>query len=180
MSFEKNDHLGLSSIQTTVHLGAHTDAPNHYSPKGDGIESRDLSFYFGPCTVVEVPFTAKGRIAIDDFSSENLRERVLFKTNSFPDPNHWTNEFMAFEPELIDFLAAKGVRLIGIDTPSVDLADDKELLAHNRIAANDMAILEGIVLEHIKPGNYILSALPLRLKDADASPVRAVLLEMQS
>jgi arylformamidase len=69
------------------------------------------------------------------------------------------------------------VKLIGLDTPSVDPADDKELHSHSAIAARDMAILEGVVLDHVAPGTYTLIALPLPLEGADASPVRAVLLK---
>jgi arylformamidase len=67
------------------------------------------------------------------------------------------------------------VRLIGIDTPSVDLFTSKDLPAHQRFLANDMAILEGLVLHEVPPGRYELIALPLKLAGFDASPVRAVL-----
>ena len=106
--------------------------------------------------------------------------RILFKTNSFNDPNTWHNHFNALSVELVKYLAEKDVKLIGIDSPSVDLADDKELQAHHEIAKNDMAILEGIILTDVEDGLYDLIALPLKIKDADASPVRAVLLEKGS
>lgn len=65
--------------------------------------------------------------------------------------------------------------LIGIDTPSVDLLDDRALLSHGRFLAHDMAILENLVLADVPAGCYDLIALPLRLAGFDASPVRAVL-----
>ena len=177
MSTKKGEHLTLSSINTTVHLGAHTDAPNHYHKDGVGIASRDLSLYIGDCQVIEVNLEKNTRITPNDFKSEITAPRVLFKTNSFPDPNKWNSEFNALSSELVTFLAEKKVRLIGIDTPSVDLADDKELESHLAIYKNDMAILEGIVLTDIEPGNYKLIAPPLKIKEADASPVRAVLIQ---
>ncbi len=67
------------------------------------------------------------------------------------------------------------MRLLGIDTPSVDPGSAKELLAHHRFLAHDMAILEGIVLTGVPDGVYELIALPLRLVGFDGSPVRAVL-----
>ena len=74
-------------------------------------------------------------------------------------------------------LASQGVVLVGIDTPSIDLSQDKLLESHQAVARNDMAILEGIVLDGVAPGNYTLIALPLKIEGADASPVRAVLLD---
>jgi len=177
MSTKKGEHLTLSSINTTVHLGAHTDAPNHYHKDGADIASRDLSLYIGDCQVIEVNLEKNTRITPSDFKTEITSPRVLFKTNSFPDPNKWNSEFNALSSELVTFLAEKKVRLIGIDTPSVDLADDKELESHLAIYKNDMAILEGIVLTDIEPGNYRLIAPPLKIKEADASPVRAVLIQ---
>jgi arylformamidase len=64
---------------------------------------------------------------------------------------------------------------VGIDTPSVDLADDKQLFVHHAIYEYDMAILEGIVLDQVIDGLYELIALPLKIKNGDASPVRAIL-----
>ena len=64
---------------------------------------------------------------------------------------------------------------IGIDTPSVDPGSSQTLEAHQSIAKNNMAILEGLDLSAVTEGLYELIALPLKLKGADASPVRAVL-----
>ena len=80
-------------------------------------------------------------------------------------------------PELVEFLHAAGVILIGIDTPSVDPQDDKELLSHAAVAERDLSLLEGLVLGGVQAGTYLLAAFPLRLEGADASPVRAVLME---
>lgn len=179
LSFENGNNLVLSSIKSTVHLGAHVDAPSHYHPQGKTIESRDLSLYMGLCQVIEVQKNSEGRILPQHIDTEIRAKRVLFKTNSFPDPNRWNNDFLALSPELIEFLNQQNVLLVGIDTPSVDPADDKELLTHNAIYQSDMAILEGIVLTDVKPGLYDLIALPLPIKEGDASPVRAILLERE-
>jgi arylformamidase len=101
--------------------------------------------------------------------------RVLLRTGTFPDPNRFTEDFAALAPELVDDLHARGVRLIGIDTPSVDLFDSTDLPAHRRFLEHDMAILEGLVLDAVPEGHYELIALPLRLVGFDASPVRAIL-----
>lgn len=178
MDMHRGDHLTLSSIHTTVHLGAHTDAPNHYSASGSTMEKRDLSYYLGPAQVITVACKKGQRITVKELASVSIQaSRVLFKTQSFPDPYHWNSDFMSLSAELIEFLSGKGVRLVGIDTPSIDLAEDKVLQSHHAVAKYDMAILEGIVLDHVADGLYQLVALPLPMEGADASPVRAVLLK---
>src|SRR5207237_3037447 len=101
--------------------------------------------------------------------------RVLLVTGTFPNPEKFNEDFAGLEPDLVDHLHSLGVRLIGIDTPSVDLFDSKDLPAHRRFLAHDMAILENLVLDGVAEGIYELIALPLNLEGFDASPVRAVL-----
>lgn len=169
-------NLVLSSIQTTVHLGAHTDAPNHYDPNGAGIDERSLGYYLGPCQVISVRLPRGERIRTKDLGNRPVTaSRVLFNTGSFPNPDCWNNDFNSLSVELIDRLASQQVVLVGIDTPSIDPADDKLLESHKAVARHDLAILEGVVLTDVPDGLYTLVALPLRLQGADASPVRAVL-----
>ena len=176
LHMNRGDNLTLSDIHVSVHVGAHTDAPNHYVADGDDIAARRLELYLGRCQVVFVDVARGERIMPRHLAEASITApRVLFRTDTFPDPRHWNNDFAALSPELVDHLAAKGVVLIGIDTPSVDPFDSKALEAHNAFARHDMAILEGIVLDGVDEGEYELIALPLRLVGADASPVRAVL-----
>lgn len=176
MDTKQGQHLTLSSINTTLHIGAHADAGNHYHREGSGIEARELERYLGPCQVVEVKLPRGERIRPEHIRGKKITAaRVLFKTGSFPDPNRWNDDFNSLSPELIDELAERGVRLVGIDTPSVDPVDSKALESHQALHRNDLAVLEGIALDQVSEGTYTLVALPLRIKDADASPVRAVL-----
>ena len=105
----------------------------------------------------------------------HLTPRVLFATGTYPDPQNWNSDFAALSVELIDFLHHRGVITVGIDTPSVDLFDSKDLPAHKAMLRHDMAILEGLVLKDVPEGIYELIALPLPLVGFDASPVRAIL-----
>ena len=176
-SFERGHHFALSSIQTTLHIGAHTDAPNHYHPQGEGIHQRSLHYYLGECQVVQVEVAPGERIFPQHLAAPITAQRVLFKTRSFS-PQEFNQDFNALSVELVNFLADRGVILVGLDTPSVDLFDDKEMLSHHAIYRHDMAILEGVTLDHVDPNaSYHLIALPLPIQDGDASPVRAVLLK---
>jgi arylformamidase len=141
------------------------------------MESVSLSAYLGNCQVIEVDIDRGSRIYPSDLMQKINAPRVLLKTNSFPDPNHWNSDFNACSAELIEHLHKNGVILVGIDTPSVDPSDDKALESHNKIYDSKMAILEGIVLTGVETGNYQLIALPLPIMEADASPVRAILIK---
>ena len=175
MDMADGANLTLSAVTTTVHVGAHTDAPNHYARDGEDIAARDLGRYYGPAQVVRVRVPAGGRILPEHVTDAITAPRVLFHTGSFPDPENWNTDFVSLSPQLVGWLHDQGVRLVGIDTPSIDPFDDKTLESHSAVAARDMAVLEGIVLGHVAPGSYTLIALPLRLEGADASPVRAAL-----
>lgn len=172
---EAGNGITLSTLHSTVHLGAHADAPNHYAAHAPAIADRSLEYYLGRCQVVHVSVGKNARITPDLVKAPIQAERVLFRTNTFPDPEDFNEDFAALSPELIEFLARTNVILVGIDTPSVDLFHAKKLVTHYKIHEYDMAILEGIILKEVPEGIYELIALPLRLQDFDASPVRAVL-----
>lgn len=171
----KGDTVTLSTIRATCHLGAHADAPNHYDINGGDIASRALEFYLGPCQVIEAPVARGSRVAVADLRQEVTEDRVLLATGTVPDTDDWNDDFAGLSVELVEHLASKGVRTVGIDTPSVDLITSKDLPAHSAIASHDMAILEGLILRDVPAGRYELIALPLKLEAFDASPVRAVL-----
>ncbi|MEM7264126.1 MAG: cyclase family protein [Planctomycetota bacterium] len=171
----KGDSVTLSTLHATVHLGAHADAPNHYADGAESIEVRSLEPYLGPCQVVHTTVGRGQRLSRAHFTDEITEARVLFRTGTFPNPEEFTQDFAALEPELVTELAAEGVQLIGIDTPSVDLFPSKDLPAHAAFHAANLSILEGIVLTDVPAGRYELIALPLKLEGFDASPVRAIL-----
>lgn len=192
LDLARGDAVTLSTLRSTSHLGAHVDAPSHYDPDGVSIAERALEPFLGPCVVLRV-HPGPGGLVTESMvrealptavpgASESLREirRVLLATGTFPDPTEFRTDFAALDPELIDWLAARDVTLVGIDTPSIDPARSKELPAHAAVCRHDMNILEGVVLEAVPPGVYELIALPLRLAEFDGSPVRAVLRSLGS
>ena len=172
------DNLTLSALTTSVHVGAHADAPSHYGAAAPAIHERSLDLYLGPAHVVRLA-VPRGALLRPDALRDRVRApRVLFATGTFPDPTAFNEDFAGFAPELIDHLHDRGVRLIGTDAPSIDRFDSKDLPAHNACLRHDMAILEGLALDAVPEGVYELIALPLRLVGYDGSPVRAVLRDL--
>jgi arylformamidase len=165
----------VSRMTMTTHLGAHTDAPSHYDPAGASIDAVALDPYIGPCRVIHcmgVPCVRPEHVAAH---LDGVPARVLLRTYDKAPQAAWDASFPAIAPETIALLASRGVVLIGTDAASLDPQDSKTLDAHHAVRAHRMAILEGVVLDAIAPGDYELIALPLKLAGMDASPVRAIL-----
>lgn len=168
--------VNVSTITLSAHTGAHADSPFHYS--SDGASSADCALepYIGPCRVVDVR-SAGAAVTLSDFDINALAgaTRVLFRTyRAFPE-NEWRSDFKSIDAAAIAELGKRGVILVGVDAPSLDPEQSKTMDAHREILAFDMRILEGLVLDHVDPGDYELIALPLKIAGADASPVRAIL-----
>jgi len=176
----------VSALTLSPHVGTHADAPYHYDDQGATIEAMPLDLYIGPVVVVHVQpragfVTAAALEAIKALPRQTGSaswwgfERVLLRTDSYLDVNHFDPGFAALEPAAVDLLADAGVRLIGIDTPSVDPASSHDLPAHARCRVHGIVILEVLRLAHVQPGPYELIAAPLAIGGGDASPVRAIL-----
>jgi arylformamidase len=168
--------VNVSEITMSPHVGAHADAPLHYSRDGVAAGRLALEAYIGPCRVIH-RMDGRPLITMDDLRPflADVPPRVLVRTCERANTSAWSAQFSAFAPETIAFLASLGVLLIGLDTPSIDPADSKDLPSHQAILHYDMRVLENLLLDDVPAGDYELIALPLALIDADASPVRAVL-----
>lgn len=186
MDTAKGDHLTLSTLTSTVHVGSHADGESHYKPGGKPIDQHPIELYLGPCVVAPVRAEPCKRFgidaidekwlgAIDGLTTHGQPGRLLLATGTGGSPETFPSDLAAPEPACIDALVARGVRLLGVDTPSVDLADAKDLVGHAACARGGVSIIEGLVLDGVEPGIWELIALPLRLVGFDASPVRAVL-----
>ena len=167
--------VNLSTLHSSVHVGAHADGPCHYSDGGRSIDEQPLDLYIGRCEVMRVPGRRGERIRVEDLPRTPTEARLLLSTGTFDGFRVFNQDFSGLEPSLVDNLHTQGVRLVGTDAPSVDLFHDPKLLAHHRFLANDMAIIEGLALDDVSEGRYELIAPPLKLVGFGGSPVRAVL-----
>ena len=168
--------VNVSVIHMSPHVGAHADAPLHYDADGAAIGFVDLDAFLGPCRVIHA--IACGPLIewqhIEHAISGNLPQRVLVRTYQ-KSPLDWDPDLTAYAPETVRKLAELGVKLIGIDSASIDPAPSKTLDSHMVIRQHRLRVLENLVLDEVAEGDYELIALPLKLTEADASPVRAIL-----
>ena len=170
--------VNLSSVLMSLHTGTHADAHYHYEEEGKFIDEMPLEHYIGPATVIEV--LNSERIELDHVESLEYpkTERLLFKTKSSDlEDSVWIDDIVPISAEAVEFLGTQGVKLIGMDGPSVDPVVDPELRAHHALAKHGMANLESCNLKEVPPGDYELVALPLKFSNLDASPVRAILIK---
>jgi arylformamidase len=175
MEITQGCSCNVATIQTTVHIGAHADSPYHFHQGGARIGGVSLHHYLGRCRLIEK--LGKEALTADLLASLDLDgvERLLIRTRSQQETNPFEDGFSFLSPEAAAFLSSKKLALFGIDTPSVDAFDSKTLQAHNHLLHGNIAILEGLDLTDVPLGDYELIALPLKLRDLDASPVRAIL-----
>ena len=168
--------LNIGSATLSFHTGTHIDAPFHFLNGGATAGELDVAAFMGPAVVIHVP--GKDRIQVRDFEQSGfpLPPRMLLRTDAWTDHSTFPREFPVIESYVPAFLSERGVRLLGVDVPSVDPVDSKELLNHHALASRGIHILESLDLRAAEPGLYELIALPLRLDGADASPCRAILI----
>lgn len=171
------DAVNVAVVTMSVHTGTHIDGGYHFDDDGRRAADLALDAYIGPALVVDAPGAAE--LGVDAIRGLDLEreKRILFRTRAAVDATRFPESFAAITPELASALADGRVLLVGTDAPSVDPRDSKTLDAHHRLHAGGVAILENLLLSEVAPGRYTLVALPLKLTEADSSPVRAVLLE---
>lgn len=165
-----------SELRMSPHTGTHADGPFHMLADGAMIGAAPLDAYLGPARVVD----ATGRPSLDaawaaGVLAAGAPERLLVRTGAWTDPAVFPTRFAALDGEAARMLVDAGLRLFGTDAPSPDPFDSTDLTAHHVLLGAGAGILENVMLDGVPPGEYELIALPLRLVDAEASPVRAVL-----
>jgi len=179
MQIRKGDSCNVSWVTMSTHTGTHLDAPFHFDDSGLDIASVCLEQYLGPARVVSME--VERVIAVPDLERLNWEgvDRVIFKTRTIGwAEEHFDSRFVYLSEDGAEFLGKRGLRLVGTDAPSIDAFESKTLLSHKLLLKHGVAILEGARLADVRPGDYELICLPLRLAGLDGSPVRAILREL--
>lgn len=169
--------VNVSSIRTSPHVGTHADAPLHVRDGWPGSHELSLDAFIGPATVVDVSaFRDEMSLdLLDELTPDGNVERLLLKSGRTIAAGTFPDDWPALSESCIRTLLGRGLKLLGVDSPSVDLRESKSLPVHHMLFAANASILENLDLRRIAPGNYDLIAFPLKLMALDAAPVRAVL-----
>ena len=172
---EQSGSANIGQMTASLHTGTHVDAPFHYDSEGKTIDQLDLDRYIGEAMVIDVSHTDRITAEVlQKFALENV-SRLLLRTSLPNNPRRFPEQMPELDPDIARFLQGKGVQLLGVDMPSVDAADSKDLATHHALYSSGINILENLMLDHVEVGTYELIALPLAIHGADGSPVRAVL-----
>ncbi|MGA7861920.1 MAG: cyclase family protein [Thermoplasmata archaeon] len=175
----KGDAYNLCELSFGSHAGTHIDPPRHFLPNGLTADRIDLEAINGPCRVVHVPDPHR------EVSTGDLKgllhgvSRVLFRTHNsvrWAQGEAFFPDYVALAPEVAEYLAAAKLRLVGIDSQSIEKDPTNQYPVHHTLLESDCLILEGLRLAEVPAGEYELRCLPLKLRDGDGAPCRAVLI----
>jgi arylformamidase len=180
----KGASVNLGAISMSLHNGTHADARFHFDADGESIEKASLQTYLGRATMVDLWQTfldskEKHLITIEDLrpSAEAIAatSRILVKTGRWTDSTVFPKQIPVIAADVPAWLQKNGVKLLGLDLPSVDEIDSKSLQNHHALAHAGIAIIESLDLSNVASGIYQLAALPLKIAGGDGAPMRAIL-----
>jgi len=171
--------VNVSTITTSPHVGTHADAPLHVRDGWPGSHELPLEAFYGPAIVIDIS-DESGELSfevIEPLISAGI-ERLLLKTGRTIAAGSFPDDWPAVSESCARSLLGRGLRLLGVDAPSVDARESKSLPVHKMLFSDNACILENLDLRRTPPGVYELMAFPLKVMSLDAAPVRAILREL--
>lgn len=176
---DKGDDCNNSQIRCDTHIGTHIDAPLHFIDNGQTTDDLNLDVFIGRCTVIYLPDIKK--ITVNQLAQAAIppaTKRLLIRTDNsqyFEQPQaEFKKDFIALDPDAAQWIAESKVRLVGIDYLSIGRYENG-IPTHTILLKAGIAVLEGLNLLHVEPGNYELICMPLKIAGAEGAPARAVL-----
>jgi len=176
LHLSRGDNVSLSGITFSTHLGTHVDAPAHYMPDGHTMHGFALPAFVGPARVIDAVGCESVTAQVLEEGNAQNSPRVLVRTLAEVIPEKFVSDYPPLAPDGAEALVGSGVRLYGTDAPSIDPMDSADMTAHRILGAAGLPILENLDLSRAPAGEYDLIALPMKLVEAEAASVRAVLL----
>lgn len=181
-SMDRGDHVNVTRISTSVHVGTHVDAPHHFLNDGRTVEQLALEVLTGPCYVVQLPDGVEAITAevLERTEINAEMKRVLFGTRNSHlwarGVTEFQKDFVAITEDGAEWLVERGVQLVGVDYLSVSPFGDSEP-THKALLRAGVIIVEGLDLSKVMRGFYELYCLPLKLAGCDGAPARAILVQ---
>jgi arylformamidase len=168
--------VNVSAVTMSPHVGTHADAPLHVRDGWPASHELPLEAFVGPALVCSVNGLAR-ELELGDLSSlpAGRVERLLLKSGCTIVRGTFPVSWPALSTRVVTELLGRGLRLLGVDAPSVDLRDSTALEVHRALFAGGAYNLENLDLSAVEDGTYELVALPMRVRGLDAAPVRATL-----
>lgn len=175
-SIAKGESVNVSAVIASPHVGTHADAPLHVRDGWPGSHELPLEAFVGAASVIDVTSHA-GVIEADAiaYDPDVHGERLLLRTGRTIAGGQFPDEWPTLSEACVRTLVGRGLRLLGVDAPSVDPRESKTLPVHHMLFSGNAYILENLDLRRVPAGPYELIALPLKYMALDAAPVRAVL-----
>jgi len=172
--------VNVARVSTSWHVGTHADAPRHVMPDGMPSEALPLDAFSGPATVVDARDARNGPVLTSEWLSMALQgkplpTRLLVRTGRSVVSGHFPAAWPTLTADAARWLVGGGLRLFGVDAPSVDMRTSTELVVHRALFGGGACVLENLSLGDVPDGLYTLTAYPVLVTGADAAPVRAVL-----
>ena len=172
---ESTGSVNIGQLTSSVHTGTHADAPFHFDEHGKTIDEIDVNTFIGKAKVIDLSnFSVIGKKELEQFDLTHVT-RLLLKTTTSQNPLEFPEKYTLLTEDIGPFLKEKGINLLGVDMPSVDALDSKQMLTHHSLNNNGILIIENLQLATVAQGYYDFIALPLHIKGSDGSPVRAVI-----
>ena len=175
----KGASVNVSALEMSPHVGTHADAPLHVRDGWPASDELRAEAFVGPALVIGLEGVS-GQIGTEALSKRLPRrvERLLLRTGRTIAVGSFPEAWPALAPATAQWLAARGLTLLGVDAPSVDDRESKTLDTHRALFEAGVTIVENLDLRDVSDGPYELIALPMRVAGLDAAPVRAVLVEV--
>lgn len=180
------DRDGFAEIRISMysHTATHIDAPCHLLPQGRSLDQFPAGHFIGTAVVIDLRSRATSAIALEQLAlyAEQLDDVnfVLLHTGWSA---HWVKasyfeDYPHLTVEAADWLSRFPLSGVGIDTISIDPLDSPDLPAHQRLLGRELIIIENLTnLQAVTSSRVTFSCLPLPVRAADGSPVRAVAIE---
>lgn len=184
-SIARGDMANVSRLEIGAHTGTHVDAPVHFVPGRKGVDRLDLDTLIGPAYVLDLSDVVC-EITARDFEAAGIPEntiRLLCKTSNSrlwsTSPSSFDRNFVGISLDGARWLIDRGIKLVGVDYLGVERFESvgKGAPTHHALLEKEIIIIEGLDLSQVPAGNYTLICLPVKLKDLDGAPSRAILIK---
>lgn len=179
LQMDAGDICNITRVKMSVHTGTHADMPLHFVKDGRACHDMPLDHFYGKAKLFRLPMPVERNVTQADLEPLDIAEGdiILLDTgqSSYMHQSQLKKGYTVLTPEAAEFLVSKKIKTIGIDYISIDEHNSPTFPVHKILLGADITILEGLVLDDVPEGEYIISALPLKFKNGDGSPIRAIL-----